>query len=151
MSLSSFMIREIITLEIDDNLSKAKQVFDKNNIHHILIKNGKELAGIITDRDLYKHLSPNVGTKKETPKDTILLSKKIHLIMSRELVTANENTTLNQAVLLFHDHHISCLPIVDENFHPVGIISWRDIIKIIAIQYRMKLASQNNNPDINIV
>lgn len=152
MSLSTFMTKEIITLEIDDNLSKAKQVFDQHNIHHILIKNGKELAGIITDRDLYKHLSPNIGTKKETPKDTFLLSKKIHLIMSRELVTANANTTLNEAVLLFHDNHISCLPIVDENFHPIGIISWRDIIKIIAVQYRMKLANQKNKkPDINII
>ncbi|MDG1751921.1 MAG: CBS domain-containing protein [Thalassotalea sp.] len=152
MSLSSFMTKDVITLEIDDNLSKAKQIFDNHNIHHILIKNGKELAGIITDRDLYKHLSPSVGTKKETPKDTALLSKKIHLIMSRELVTANANTTLNEAVLLFHDNHISCLPIVDENFHPIGIISWRDILKIIAIQYRMKLASQSSkNPDINII
>ena len=75
MSLSSFMTKDVITLEIDDNLSKAKQIFDNHNIHHILIKNGKELAGIITDRDLYKHLSPSVGTKKETPKDTALLSK----------------------------------------------------------------------------
>ena len=69
MSLSSFMTKDVITLDIDDNLSKAKQVFDQHNIHHILIKNGKELSGIITDRDLYKHLSPNIGTKKETPKD----------------------------------------------------------------------------------
>lgn len=151
MSLSSFMTKDVITLDIDDNLSKAKQIFDQHNIHHILIKNGKELAGIITDRDLYKHLSPNVGTKKETPKDTVLLSKKIHLIMSREIVTANENTSLNEAVLLFHDHHISCLPIVDKNFHPIGIISWRDILKIIAIQYRMKLAKQNKNSDIQIL
>ena len=138
MSLSSFMIREIITLEIDDNLSKAKQVFDKNNIHHILIKNGKELAGIITDRDLYKHLSPNVGTKKETPKDTILLSKKIHLIMRRNLITASENITLNEAVLLFYDNKISCIPVINEKHFPVGIITWRDIIKVIAVQYRRK-------------
>ncbi|GAA6204116.1 MULTISPECIES: CBS domain-containing protein [Thalassotalea] len=144
MSLSAFMTKEIISLEIDDNLSKAKQAFDKYNIHHILIKNGKELSGIITDRDLYKHLSPNIGTKKETPKDTFLLSKKINLIMSRELITAKENTSLNDAVLLFHDHHISCLPIVDDHFRPIGIISWRDIIKIIALQYRMKLANQHN-------
>lgn len=149
MSLSSFMTKEVITLEIDDNLSKAKQVFDNHKIHHILIRNGKELAGIITDRDLHKHLSPNIGTKKETPKDTFLLSKKIHLIMSRELVTASESTTLNEAVLLFHDNHISCLPVVDDNFHPIGIISWRDIIKIIALQYRKKIA--NSGSDIKIV
>lgn len=139
MSVSSFMTREIISLDIDDDLTKAKNVFDNNNLHHILINNGKELAGIITDRDLHKHLSPRIGTNKETPRDTSLLKKKIHLIMSREVVTATTRTTLNEAVLLFYDNHISCLPIVDENFHAIGIITWRDIIKIIALQYRQKL------------
>jgi len=43
----------------------------------------------------------------------------------------------------FHDNHISCLPIVDEDNKPIGIITWRDIIKIIALQYRQKLKTSN--------
>ncbi len=139
MSIAKIMSRSLITLEIDDDLSKAKTIFDSKNIHHILITNEGELAGIITDRDLYKHLSPAIGTNKETFKDSFLLQKKIHLIMSRNLVTANAKISLNEAVLLFYDNHISCLPIINKDFHPIGIITWRDILKIIAVQYREKL------------
>jgi len=139
MSVANVMSQELITLDLDDDLSKAKEAFESHNIHHILITDNKELVGVITDRDLYKHLSPAIGTRKETHNDAILLQKKIHLIMSRNLVTAKVSISLNEAVLLFHDNHISCLPIVDKDFRPIGVITWRDILKILARQYRQKL------------
>lgn len=143
MSMTTLMSKSLITLNIDDDLEKAKLLFEQHNIHHILILNGKELAGVITDRDLYKHLSPAIGTSKETPRDTSLLRKKLHLIMHREIITATAKTTLNDAVLLFHDNHVSCLPVVDDHFHPVGIITWRDVLKVIALQYRHRMAQQD--------
>ena len=73
MSLTKVMSKNLITLEIDDDLGKAKAIFDQHKIHHILVLNDKELAGIITDRDIYKHLSPTIGTKNETPRDSSML------------------------------------------------------------------------------
>ena len=143
MSVEQLMSKNLITMNIDDDLSLAKQLFDKHNIHHILVLNEKELAGVITDRDLYKHLSPYIGTNKETPRDTSLLNKKVHLVMSRDLVTTTVDRNINQAVLLFHQHHISCLPIVDDNYHAVGIITWRDILKVVALQYVKNLKSHS--------
>jgi len=133
------MSRDLITLELDDDLSKAKAIFDSTSIHHILVTDNGPLVGIITDRDVYKHLSPTIGTSKETPKDIFLLQKKIHLIMSRKLTTINQEFTLNESVVLLHDQHVSCLPVVDDKGHPVGIITWRDILKVIALRYKREL------------
>ncbi|MFT5851023.1 MAG: acetoin utilization protein AcuB [Colwellia sp.] len=141
MSLSKIMSTDLITLELDDDLSKAKAIFDLHSIHHILILCDKQLVGVVTDRDIYKHLSPTIGTKNETPRDHSMLQKKLHLIMKRDLTTAKEEVSLNDAVLMFHDNHLSCLPIVNDEMQPIGIISWRDILKVIARQYRNKLAA----------
>lgn len=138
MGLSKLMSRNLITLDLDDDMGKAKVIFDTTKIHHIMITDGGELVGIITDRDVYKNLSPFIGTSKETPKDTVLLQKKVHLIMSRKLITATETTTLNESVLLFHDNHVSCLPVINEQNKLVGIITWRDILKLLAVKYREK-------------
>jgi acetoin utilization protein AcuB len=127
---------------MDDDLGKAKAIFDLHKIHHILVLNDKELVGVITDRDIYKHLSPTIGTKKETARDHSSLSKKLHLVMNRNLTTTSEDASLNEAVLLFHDNHISCLPVVNDKMEPLGIISWRDILKVIALQYRHKLSDK---------
>jgi len=142
MKIENLMITELITLPMDSTLSKAKEAFDSNEIHHLLITDDDGLlAGVITDRDLYKHLSPTVSTRQETHRDTALMQKKLHQIMSRNLVTANKQQTLNEAVVLFHDNHISCLPIIDKQDKPIGIITWRDIIKVLALQYKKKLAA----------
>ena len=133
------MKRDLITLDMDDTLDNAKKLFEKHAMHHILIKNESTLAGVITDRDLWQNLSPTVGTRNETPQDSFSRNKKVHLIMSRNLITATEETSLTDAVLLFHDHKISCLPVINEKKQAIGIVSWRDIIKLIAIQYRQKL------------
>jgi acetoin utilization protein AcuB len=61
--------------------------------------------------------------------------------MNRDLTTAKAEVSLNDAVLMFHDNHLSCLPIVNDEMQPIGIISWRDILKVIARQYRNKLAT----------
>ena len=136
------MSTQLITLDLGDNLAQAANIFEQHKIHHILILNGKELTGVISDRDVHKHLSPVIGTSKETLRDSNLLQKKVHLIMNRNLITAPATISINEAVLLFHDNHISCLPIVNEQFHAIGIITWRDIIKLLALQYRQKMQSK---------
>lgn len=138
MNVETIMSTQLITLDMGDDLEKANKLFDENNIHHVLITHHKKLVGVITDRDVFKHLSPSVGTRNETAKDTFLLNKKIHLMMSRELVTAKANTSLIDAVLLFDEQHISCLPVVNNKFEAIGIITWRDIVKVVANNYRVK-------------
>ncbi len=141
MAISQIMRRNLITLDLDNTLESAKDLFELHNIHHILIKDEATLAGVITDSDLWKNLSPTVGTRNETSQDSFILNKKVHLIMARDLITATEDLAINEAVLLFYDVKISCLPIVDEKNQPIGIVTWRDIIKVLALQYRRKTKS----------
>lgn len=138
MKISQIMQRDLITLDMDNTLAHAKALFEKHDMHHILITDQGQLAGLITDRDLWQNLSTTVGTRNETPQDSFIINKKVHLIMARDLITATEEITLTEAILLFYDHNISSLPIVDAKKHPVGIITWRDIIKVLAVQSRRK-------------
>ena len=142
MKIENLMNTKLITLSMDSTLIKAKNVFESNKIHHLLIiDDDGVLAGVLTDRDLYKHLSPTVSTRQETHRDTVLMQKKLHQIMSRNLVTVSTEQSLNEAVVLFHDNHISCLPVIDKQDKPIGIITWRDILKVLALQYKKKLAN----------
>ena len=67
------MTKKLITLTLDDDLNRAREIFNLHNIHHLLIVNDDgELAGVITDRDLFKNLSPTIGTRNESHKDVAL-------------------------------------------------------------------------------
>ena len=142
MKIQNIMSTNLICLSMDSTLSKVKAIFEGNKIHHLIITDDEGLlAGVMTDRDLYKHLSPTVGTSHETYRDTALMQKKVHQVMTRNIVTAQENQTLNEAVLLLHDNHISCLPVINEQNEPIGIITWRDLLKVLALKYRKSLTT----------
>lgn len=140
MKIENLMSKNLLTLSMDSSLSTVKALFDSNKIHHLIITDDDGLVtGVMTDRDLYKHLSPTVGTSQETFRDTSLMQKKVHQVMSRNVVTIKAQQTLNEAVLLLHDNHISCLPVVNKENEPIGIITWRDLLKVLALKYRKQL------------
>ncbi len=131
MSVEKIMTKPLVTITLDDSLRKVKEIFDSTRFHHLLVVEGGKLFGVISDRDLLKAISPNIGTAAETAGDTATLNKKVHQVMTRKPVTLEPNVGIYDAIKIFNKHNISCIPVVDGERKPVGIISWRDILKAI--------------------
>jgi len=130
MDLADIMTARIVTVEMDDRLQVVKEIFDTMSFHHLLVVDEhKKLSGIVSDRDLLRALSPYVGSASETARDLATLNKRVHQIMTRQPKTLGPQSTIAQAVNLLLTHRISCIPIVDDQFKPVGIVSWRDLLK----------------------
>src|SRR5271168_4478080 len=128
MEVGTIMTARVVSVEMDDRLDVVKKIFDTLNFHHLLvIDDSRTLKGIVSDRDLLKALSPYVGSAAENARDSATLNKRVHQIMSRNPVTLQRHALLSEAMQLFLEHRISCIPIVDDEFKPVGILSWRDV------------------------
>lgn len=132
MSLKKFLTSRLATVSPDTSLAEVKRIFEVAAFHHLLVVENKVLVGIVSDRDLFKALSPNLGTASETRRDTATLNKKVHQIMSRQLWNLRPEQSVYDAIELFLQQKISCIPIVNEHNQPVGIISWRDILRLLA-------------------
>jgi acetoin utilization protein AcuB len=134
MSLASVMTARLVTVEIDDPLEVVKQIFDSVKFHHLLVvDSATKLCGVISDRDLLRALSPYIGTASENARDTATLKKRVHQIMTRQPVTLPPEATLADAVKLFLEHRVSCIPVVGPGFKAVGIVSWRDVLKSLTL------------------
>jgi acetoin utilization protein AcuB len=130
MDVRSIMTARVVTVEMDDRLDVVKQIFDTLKFHHLLVVDDrKKLSGVVSDRDLLKALSPYVGSATETARDIATLNKRVHQIMSRNPITLHPEAQVADAVQLLLNQRISCIPIVDREFKPVGILSWRDVLK----------------------
>lgn len=123
------MTKSVVTVEMDDKLSLVKEIFDNSKFHHLLVIDGGKLFGVVSDRDLLKAISPNLGTMVVTYRDLATLNKRVHQIMTRKPITLKPDDSISDAAALFNTHRISCIPIVNDEFQPVGIVSWRDLIK----------------------
>jgi len=131
MAVKSIMSSPVITVQLDDTLATVNDIFNNTPFHHLLVVENKKLLGVVSDRDLLKALSPNIGTAAERPKDSATLNKKVHQIMSRKPIAINQEHSVHQVIDIFEAHNISCVPVVDNYNTPVGIVSWRDLFKAI--------------------
>jgi len=125
------MSTTIVSVEMDDPLASVKEIFENTRFHHLLVIESGTLVGVISDRDYYEAVGPNLGTIAETRSDAACLNKKVHQIMSRKPVTLYRENTIHDAIDIFNNNIISCIPVLDKTSKPVGVVSWRDIFKVI--------------------
>ncbi|HTV95765.1 MAG TPA: CBS domain-containing protein [Steroidobacteraceae bacterium] len=130
MNLGDIMTTRIVSVELDDPLETVRLIFDSAKFHHLLVTGSdKKLCGVISDRDLLRALSPHIGTVSETTRDLATLKKRVHQIMTRKPITLPPEAALADAIRIFLEQRVSCIPIVDKGFKAVGIVSWRDVLK----------------------
>ncbi len=111
------MIIDPITLHEDAIIGDALYIMKENKIGGIPVVNDDNLlVGIITNRDL--------RFEKQ-------LSKPVAEVMTRKnLITTTEFIDFEVAEEILQEHKIEKLPVVDANYRLVGLITYRDIIKI---------------------
>lgn len=136
MQVCKLMSANVVTVELDDPLWKVKAIFEKTGFHNLLVVEHNRLYGVLSDRDLLKTLSPNVDSKHASPKDLACLNKKAHQVMTRKPIFLFETDRVKQAIESFTENRISCIPIVNAKEEPVGILSWRDIMRALISQQK---------------
>ena len=130
MKVQDIMSKRVVTVRLDDRLHVVKKIFDSTHFHHLLaVEDDGTLYGVVSDRDLLRALSPFIGSTAETVRDAATLNKAVHQIMTRKPITLPPEASVVDAIKVFLAHPVSCIPIVDAQFVPVGIVSWRDVLK----------------------
>jgi len=113
----SGMITDPITLRENALVEDALNIMREHKIGGIPIVNSDGiLVGIITNRDLRFERNP--------------LRPLTEIMTSENLVTTKPLTTLEEASDILQEHKIEKLPVVDANYKLVGLITYKDIIKI---------------------
>lgn len=113
----SGMILDPVTMTADSMVREALQLMKTHKIGGIpIIDNQHKLIGILTNRDL----------RFEANYD-----RQVKDIMTKEnLITAPAGTTLDQAREILQKHKIEKLPVVDDSNTLVGLITYKDILKL---------------------
>ena len=133
MHVQAIMTTRLVTVELDDTLKTVRDIFEAMKFHHLLVVDeDRKLCGVVSDRDLLRAVSPYLGGASETTRDMATLNKRVHQIMTRKPITLRAEAEVIEAVRVLLEHRVSCVPIVDDAFRAVGIVSWRDVLRSLA-------------------
>ncbi len=112
------VITDPVTLPPNEKVGKARDIMREANISGVPIVEGPKLVGILTNRDLRFLPEENAEIRK--------------VMTSEGLVTAPPDTTLEQAKDILHEAKVEKLLLVDRSFNLVGLITIKDINKMLA-------------------
>lgn len=111
------MIINPVTIRDTALVRDALKIMNENRIGGIPVVNENNvLVGIVTNRDLRFERQVNRPITEVMTKDN--------------LVTTTEFTDFETAADKLQEHRIEKLPVVDKDFHLIGLITYKDIIKI---------------------
>ncbi|MFI6360245.1 CBS domain-containing protein [Streptomyces sp. NPDC050743] len=111
------MTSQMVTVEPQTSVTTVAQKMRDENIGAVLVTEGDELRGLVSDRDLVIRALAEGGDPEQ---------KTVASACSDDLVIVTPDEDLDHAVELMREHSIRRLPVVEEG-HPVGIISLGDM------------------------
>lgn len=110
------MILDPVTINEKELVGDALNLMKEFNIGGIPVTNSRnKLVGIVTSRDLRFERDP---------------SRPITEVMTKKVVTTNEFTDFAGAEAILQQHKIEKLPVVNRGGKLIGLITYKDIIKI---------------------
>ena len=111
----SVMIEQPYTIKPDMSVAEAKKAMAEYGVPGLLVEEEGKLAGIITRRDI---------TFEKNNR------RKVSEVMTKEVITAKDGLTIEQAKEILHKQRIEKLPVIDDKRRIVGLITSKDILKM---------------------
>ncbi|MBX3126509.1 MAG: CBS domain-containing protein [Polyangiaceae bacterium] len=130
MVVAEIMTKDPMTVDAAARIRDVISSLFELDVRHIPVVEGRELVGIISDRDLRGFLAPAL-VELEKPSDVAAkLNQPISTVMSSDVLSVDPETELSEVVELMLDHKVGAIPVVDpDSSELVGIVSYMDVLR----------------------
>ena len=111
--------RRVLKIDADASVLEAVELMVEENVGSLLVTDGGDVTGIVTERDYLRRVALEGRTDAET---------SVREIMSSPLIVVTPETAIAECMALMTNKRIRHLPVVDAG-EVAGIISIGDLVK----------------------
>lgn len=135
MKISDLMSTKLFTVSADDSVEGAVRLLQQRGVRHLLVLDGHDLVGILSDRDIKRALDPAKSKRKKLLNlgglffllEPILVKE----IMTKDPVSIAPSATAQEAATLMVNRKFGALPVVSRG-KLVGIVTESDLLRYFA-------------------
>lgn len=133
--VSHVMTKEVVTLDLNDPISKARQLFEESGIHHLPVVNGGELVGLLTWTDFLRISFGEFGNQDVRSLDAMLdHTYRLKDVMNSNPVTMPVTGSVRDAAQTLSTQGFHSVPVVDGT-KLAGLVTSTDLIRYLVEQY----------------
>jgi len=131
--IASIATRNPISLNVVDNVAKAREIMGRKRIDHLPIKTDKKLTGIVGSAQIIPYISvpERVGNESVSPEIQRNLDFLVKSIMETNVLTCDPQTTTTRALQLMLDSGKTYV-LITQWEELQGIATHRDFMTLIA-------------------
>ena len=137
MKIADLMSTKLYTVSPDDSVEGAVRLLQQRHVRHLLVLDGHDLVGIISDRDIKRALDPEKNRKKKLLNlgglFFLLEPIMVREIMTKDPTWISPSATAQEAAQLLVSKRFGALPVVKAG-KLVGIVTETDLLKYFAGQ-----------------
>lgn len=127
--VAKIMTTELVQLNVSDDLYKAERLFNKHNIRHIPVLEGKKIVGILSLTDLMRISYVDVIDEDDDTVESVVYNMfSLPQVMTRVPETVSSDMTIKEAASILASREFHALPVVDKE-ELVGIVTTTDVIR----------------------
>ncbi len=121
MNVSNLIRRNVTSCSIDDNLERAAQLMWNHDIGCLpVIDHQGHVAGMVTDRDACMAAYTQGVPLRAIP---------VTSAMASQVFSCRDVDDIDDVETTMREHQIRRMPVIDDQGHPIGIISLNDIAR----------------------
>lgn len=156
------MTEQVVCLDEEENIAKALETMQVGNFRHLpIVGKAKKLVGLISDRDILRHLQYNRKQFRsqadnfctnllDVASNDPVLKQTVRHIMSHKIAHVQPNHDFYAAVKMLCEMKISCLPVVDDTKRVLGVFTVTDVMRgllaVYALYEKFTLALRKGDP-----
>lgn len=129
--VSEYMTRKVVVAEPDNAFSQVQQLFVEYNIHHLPVVYDDRLIGIISSNDVMKVYATKLSGLEDTSPASLDEHFSIDGLMTHEPTSIHPEEPLAKAIDILSEGKFQALPVIDDEGKIVGIISNKDMVRIL--------------------
>jgi CBS domain-containing protein len=137
-TVKEVMTSHVVTLPSNTTLTDAARTMREQDIGDIVVSDGENLAGLVTDRDIVVR-----AVAESRDPDTTTIGE----IVTSDLITVRPDDTVQSVALLMRDHAVRRVVVTDNGKGLVGIVTIGDLAEEIdpeSVLGGISKASPNN-------
>ncbi len=127
MKVANVMTTHPVSVAPEYSIQQVREIMDEENFRQLPVTNGKELIGIITDRDIRSFLGGRSLSYLE--EQEVAMETKVATVMTDKPITLSPEDDIREAVELLLEEKVGGIPVVDPDDGLVGIITYVDVLR----------------------
>jgi len=129
---------KVFSINENSSVKEAVNILVENHIGSLMVLNDKdEIQGIFTERDVILKLAQSEKAISQLPVNEVMTAKD-------KLIIGHDDDKIDYLMQIMTEHKIRHLPIIKRDESLMGILSIRDIIRVLLRESKQKVKFLND-------